>query len=49
MKELSLFIKMIKYGIPQSCFESINADVVAKIEADRQLSWIGRSTDILGD
>ncbi len=42
-KSLELFIRMIQTAIPKENLQSINSDVVAKLNSSRQILWIGLS------
>ena len=39
------FINMINRSIPHTSLMSINADVVARINSDRLITWIGKGCD----
>ena len=43
--ELNSFLRMINTAIPQSSLEELNANVIAKINAERTIKWIGRRED----
>ncbi len=43
--ELNSFLRMINTAIPQSCLEELKADVIAKINDERTVKWIGRRED----
>ena len=42
---LNSFIRMIQTAIPQRSLLSINSDVLALINTNREISWIGRKKD----
>ena len=42
-KSLKLFLRMIQTAIPKESLESINSDVVAKLNTYREITWIGLS------
>ena len=44
-KSLDSFIRMIQASIPQGSLESIEADVVIRIDSLRKIEWVGRKRD----
>ena len=40
-KSLDSFVRMIQTSIPSKCLQSIECDVVANLNADRRITWLG--------
>ncbi len=42
-KDLDSFIRMIQHSIPKESLQSINSDVVIKINKAREIKWVGKT------